>query len=380
MQIGRPAENVNFHQGEPVQDLGFTSEHYLPNGRAILTVDSPARLSQKELILARLLFSKRELHKEMEAKLREAAARIYGVCAIALIVGCIGILFLTAFFTKPIHLLITGVRLIGAGRLDRQIPLYGKDEFSALANEINLMAKKLRELDEMKRDFSSGITHDLRSPVTGIKLCAINILDEYKAKSFPKIPEQTLRIMEYAERLNRFIDSLLEVARIESGSAHLRLVTTNLEDIAARVVDSYRPYAQQKNLQVNLVVEHELADIRADVEKVEQALSNIVGNAIKYTEKGLVTVYVDKEPNHWQKISVVDTGKGIPEQDKGHIFDKFHGIKEAGKGTGLGLYIAKSLLELHGGTLECKSEPGRGSTFTMRIPAKDAHEAKNTDH
>ena len=368
--IGRHLENVDFHLGEPIHDLGFTSENYTPSGRLLLTVDNPILLPNKERLLARLTFSKRELRRDMDSKLRQAAARIYGVCAIALIVGCIGILFLTAFFTKPIQILISGIRLLGAGRLDKEIPLHGKDEFSSLAAEINIMAARLRELDEMKSDFTSGITHDLRSPVTGIKLCAINILDEYKAKSFPKIPEQTLRIMEYAERLNRFIDTLLEVARIESKHAHVRLNPANLEDIAARVVDSYRPYAEQKKLQLNLVVEHELSNIKADIDKIEQALSNVIGNAIKYTETGLVAVYVGKdESGQWQKISVVDTGRGILEQDKAHIFDKFHGIKEAGKGTGLGLYIAKSLLDLHGGSIECQSEPGKGSTFILKIPA-----------
>ena len=377
--LGKRLENVDFHLGEPVHDLGFTNESFSSSGRIMLTVDNPALLTTKERILARLSFSKKELRQEMDIKLREAAARIYGVCAIALIVGCIGILFLTAFFSKPIQMLITGVRLLGAGQLDREIPLHGKDEFSMLATEINLMAARLRELDEMKRDFTSGITHDLRSPVTGIKLCAINILDEYKAKSFPKIPEQTLRIMEYAERLNRFIDSLLEVARIESQHAHLRLTPGNLEEIAARVVESYRPYAQQKKLQLNLVVEHELCDIQVDVDKLEQAISNVVGNAIKYTETGLVAVYVGQgETGQWQEIRVVDTGRGIVTQDQAHIFDKFHGIKEAGKGTGLGLYIAKSLLALLGGTIECRSEPGKGSSFTLKIPVSPNHETQNT--
>ncbi|NLO91523.1 MAG: HAMP domain-containing histidine kinase [Elusimicrobia bacterium] len=266
--LGRQAANVTFRTDYPPNDMGFISEAVLPDHRAVIQVDTPIRVRQNEPVLARLVFSKKELNSKMEQKLREASARIYVVSAIALIVGCIGILFLTAFFSNPIQTLISGVRLIGSGNLEHAIIIPGRTEFSALANEINLMARKLRELDKMKSDFTSGITHDLRSPVTGIKLCASNILDEYKTKSFPKIPEQTLHILEYAERLNRFIDSLLEVAKIESGKSHLRISTANLEDIAARVVDSYRPYAQQKKLQVNLVVEHELADISVDIDKI----------------------------------------------------------------------------------------------------------------
>ncbi|NLO91522.1 MAG: HAMP domain-containing histidine kinase [Elusimicrobia bacterium] len=107
-------------------------------------------------------------------------------------------------------------------------------------------------------------------------------------------------------------------------------------------------------------------------------MSNLIGNAVKYTDHGLVTVYVDKESDERQKISVVDTGRGIQPEEKARVFNKFHGVAEAGKGTGLGLYIAKAMVELHGGTIECKSEAGRGSTFTIRLPQRTGHETENT--
>jgi len=258
------------------------------------------------------------------------------------------------------------------------IPLPRESEMRMIAHEFNTMTAKLRQLDELKKDFTAGVTHDLRSPVTAIKISTENIAFELDRKQYSHIPQQLAIIEDHIQRLNQLIDTLLKVAKIESGEEHMDLRPENLEDIADEAVKNYRHYARQKNLTLDLVVETTVPVIPLDHDKIQQCLSNLIVNAIKFTDKGSITVTVKADRGSLY-LTVADTGRGIAPDLQPRIFGKFTKNKEQGHGTGLGLFITKKLVELHGGHITFSSAEGKGTSFTITLPAaKGNNEEKHT--
>ncbi|OGS09235.1 MAG: hypothetical protein A3J70_07920 [Elusimicrobia bacterium RIFCSPHIGHO2_02_FULL_61_10] len=167
---------------------------------------------------------------------------------------------------------------------------------------------------------------------------------------------------------------MLEVSKIESGKLRLDIKPVNLEDLADRAVRAFKTYAAQKGLKLEFIVDGEIPDARGDPDRLYQVLANVIGNAVKFTDSGSVSVFIGTLPG-WQKVRVCDTGIGIPEQELKNIFSKFYRISSgrreypsARQGTGLGLFIAKYLIELHGGRIEAESGAG-GSVFSIFLPS-----------
>lgn len=342
------------------------------NGVEILSASFKARSRGAE-ITARVDFSTQLISQEMDSSLRQSSAGFFIILSLSFAVGCIGTLIITRVIADPIQTMAEAARLIGSGRLDHRIPVKGKDEMGRLASELNEMAVRLQESDDIRRDFVSSITHDLRSPVTGIELCSDIILKLAEKRDYDRIPEQVVSINEHSQRLNRFIDSMLEVSRIESGKMKLEIKSVNLEDLADRAVRAFKTYASQKGLKLELVVGEEIPDTRGDPDRLYQVLANIIGNAVKFTAAGSVEVFVETAPGG-QRVRVCDTGPGIPPRELKNIFSKFYRISagrreypSARQGTGLGLFIAKFIIELHGGTIAAESAGG-GSVFTVFLP------------
>lgn len=326
-------------------------------------------------IIARVDFSTRLIQQEMESSLRQSSANFFIILSLSFAIGCIGTLIITRAIANPIQAMAEAARSIGSGRLDHMIPVTGRDEMGRLASELNDMARKLKESDEIRRDFVSSITHDLRSPVTGIELCSDIILKLSEKREYERIPEQVVSINEHSQRLNRFIDSMLEVSRIESGKMKLAIKPLNLEDLADRAVRAFRTYASQKGLKLELIVGGDIPDTRGDPDRLYQVLANIIGNAVKFTSSGSVSVFVETVSGG-QQVRVCDTGPGINEHELNNIFSKYYRISSgkreypsARTGTGLGLFIAKFIIELHGGTISAESGEGKGSIFTVFLPS-----------
>ncbi|HNW43076.1 MAG TPA: HAMP domain-containing sensor histidine kinase [Elusimicrobiales bacterium] len=345
------------------------------DGVGTLKASLSAKNSKKKQITAHVDFSTQLIGQEMDSSLRHSSASFFIILSIAFAIGCAGTLIITRVVFAPIESMAEGARMIGSGRFDHRIPVTSKDEMGRLASELNDMAVKLKEVSDMKQDFVSSITHDLRSPVTGIELCSDIIQKLAANREYGKIPEQVVSINEHSQRLNRYIDSLLELAKIESGKMTLDVKAVNLEELADRSVRAFKAYAEQKGLKLELIVGAEIPDTRGDPDRLYQVLSNIIGNAVKFTNSGSVEVFIEAAPG-WQKVRVCDTGVGIPAREMGNIFGKFYrithgkrGYPAARQGTGLGLFIAKYILEQHGGRIEVESKEGKGSVFTAFIPA-----------
>lgn len=343
------------------------------NGAEVLKASFRTRSRGAE-VTARVDFSTQLIAQDMESSLRHSSAGFFIILSLSFAVGCIGVLIITRAIADPIQAMAEAARLIGSGRLDHRIQAKGSDELSRLASELNEMALKLQEADDVRRDFVSSITHDLRSPVTGIELCSDIILKLAEKREYGRIPEQVVSINEHAQRLNRFIDSMLEVSRIESGKVKLELKEVNLEDLADRAAGAFKTYASQKGIKLELIVGEEIPPTSGDPERLYQVLANVIGNAVKFTAAGSVSVFVETAPGG-QRVRVADTGPGIPQRELKNLFSKFYRVKSgrrdypsARHGTGLGLFIAKFLIELHGGSISAASEEGKGSEFTVFLP------------
>ncbi|MBI2090468.1 MAG: PAS domain S-box protein [Deltaproteobacteria bacterium] len=261
-------------------------------------------------------------------------------------------------------------------------PIRDKDEsvigFLHLAKDITekkRYEKRLKELDKMKSDFVSSVSHELRTPLTAIKGSADNMLDGITGPLNEKQVRYLTRIKSNADRLARLINDLLDLSRIEAGKIDLRPTSLPVVLLTKEVAETLRPVAAEKL--ISLEVESPDAEVTAwaDRDKLTQVLVNLIGNAVKFTPAhGRVSVAVQRDGEEWVKVSVADTGLGIPSEETNRIFDRFYQVaradKQKTKGTGLGLAISKALVELHGGKIWVESEVGRGSSFCFSLPVR----------
>jgi len=229
---------------------------------------------------------------------------------------------------------------------------------------------RFKEADEMKSTFISVISHELKTPVAVIKGYA-STLRRKDAKWDEKTLEDGLRaIEEESDRLAKLIDNLLEVSRIQAGALKLRPEPISLGPIVRKVIDGFR--MQTLRHEFVLDVPKDLPPVFADPERVRQILGNLVSNAVKYSPRGGTIRVGAWAGDDEVTVYVADQGIGIPPEEQGKLFQRFSrldsGLRRETKGTGLGLYLVKSLVEAQGGHVWVHSEPGKGSTFFFTLP------------
>ncbi len=234
--------------------------------------------------------------------------------------------------------------------------------------------QRLKELDKLKSDFVSNVSHELRTPLTAIKGSVDNMLDGLTGDLNEKQSRYLMRIKSNADRLARLINDLLDLSRIEAG-INLKPRNLDLVTIAKEVTETLRPVAADKLITLTMESLDDTVTAWADPDRISEILMNLLGNAIKFTPtNGEVTLSLQGSGNEWVKISVADTGPGIPSDEANRIFDKFYQVtqpeKQKAMGTGLGLSITKALVEMHGGKIWLESEVGKGSIFSFILPAE----------
>lgn len=272
-------------------------------------------------------------------------------------------------------------------------------ELSEANTALEASHRQLQALDRLKSEFVSSVSHELRTPLTAIRMAVDNLLDGVTGEITPILQRYLTRIKNNTDRLVRLITDLLDLSRIEAGRIELHRTAVPVAEIMQEVAESLRPMAVQKGVELAVVPVGSPLLVFADRDKLQQILINLVENAVKFTSSGgRVTVAarrvdwsngqivdpsrpidqltnrpIDSGP---VEIAVADTGQGIPPEELGAIFEKFHQVRRDGQGkaqgTGLGLPIAKSLIELHGGQIWVDSQVGRGSRFVFTLPAADA--------
>ena len=241
--------------------------------------------------------------------------------------------------------------------------------------------RHLENVNRLKAEFLANCSHELRTPIHAIVGYAELLLDDVYG-SMTDEQEQTVRfIHESAQDLLDLVNNLLDLSRIESGRADLVLQTFDLRDLVSEVIGQLKPIADADRIELDASILIDQPHIRTDRGKLKQILINLVGNAIKFTDQGRVTIGISVEtkpiagaPAHGTRfaISVQDTGAGIPRNQLDRIFEKFYQVDSSAhrshEGTGLGLYITKQLVDLLGGHIEIQSALGQGTTATVSLP------------
>jgi signal transduction histidine kinase len=251
--------------------------------------------------------------------------------------------------------------------------------------ELEVANERLKELDRLKSDFVSNVSHELRTPLTAIKGAVDLLLREVTGPLNEKQNHYLTRVRSNTQHLAGLINDLLDLSKIESGKLELTSTLVSLGGLVDDVVETLRPLAAEKAVALEASIPEMPIMVRADRHKITQVLTNLIGNAIKFTPAlGKVTVSSSRDDGDWMRVAVCDTGPGISAHERGRIFDKFYQVAENGgrkpKGTGLGLAISKTLVELHGGKIWVESEPGQGSRFYFILPAVVLAEAKSPAH
>lgn len=256
-----------------------------------------------------------------------------------------------------------------------------REEIQKLANSLakvnshlNVANERLQELDRQKTEFVSIASHQLRTPLTAIKGYSSMMLEGSYGKLTEKMKKPIENIFESSQRLVTIIEDFLNITRIELGRMKYDFTEVNFREVAEQVTKELTPNAERKGLKLSFSVEEGEYMVHADQGKITQVISNIIDNAIKYTPSGTIVVSVS-DGDGKVRVQVTDSGVGIPKETLPKLFDKFVRADDAGKvnfsGTGLGLYVAKQMVEAHKGKIWAESAgKGKGTSLIVELPAK----------
>ncbi|MFH1771198.1 MAG: ATP-binding protein [Candidatus Omnitrophota bacterium] len=244
------------------------------------------------------------------------------------------------------------------------------EEVKILYKELEAQNVKLKELDQVKSDFISHISHELRTPMTTVRETLSLILDGVLGETTEKQTKFIRRCLHEIDWLTRMINEILDLSKMEAGKIKLEKEFVNIVEIAKDAANSFFAMAKNKEIEIK-VLNNESLNLYADKDKLTQVITNLLGNAVKYTEKGTIEIGA-KDMGEFIECFVNDSGLGIKAEDLEKVFDKFYQLKESftypTKGTGLGLSIVKGIVEMHGGLVWAESKVGAGSKFTFKIP------------
>ncbi len=245
-----------------------------------------------------------------------------------------------------------------------------KDEVGELITSFNHMATELEQIDNMREDFVSNVSHEIQSPLTSIRGFTKAIRDDVIPK---KDQHEYLDIIyQETERLSRLSENLLRLASLDSEQHPYHPVTYRLDEQLRRTVVATEPQWKKKSLQIHLDLES--IEVFADQDLLDQVWLNLMTNAIKYSSlNGEIEIYLSRDADE-VKVTIKDTGKGIPKDAIPHLFERFYKVDKARsrtvQGNGLGLSIVKKILTIHGCLIDVVSEEGVGSTFMINISVK----------
>lgn len=290
------------------------------------------------------------------------------------LVTAVGVsIFVSWRVVTPIRRMMQASRRIAAGYYHERVPVTSEDELGQLAHSFNQMAQALEQTEVMRRDLIANVTHELRTPLTSIKGYMEGLIDGV----LPAQPETYQQVYREADRLQRLVNDLQELSRVEAGAFQLDCQPLSMADLIRQTMSRLRPQFEEKGVILTLNLPTQLPAVKADEDRLNQVLLNLIGNALHYTPPGgTVTITAntpDSARNRHMVITIADTGIGIPARHLPHIFTRFYRVDKSrsrtGGGSGIGLTIAKHVIEAHSGSIWVESRgEGQGTAFSFSLP------------
>ena len=289
-----------------------------------------------------------------------------GIGAAAL--GTLLVWLLSRRTLAPLQRLGATARRLGRGDLSQRAETAGPSEIRQMAHSFNAMASELEEAERHRRNLTADIAHELRTPLSNIQ----GYLEVIKDGLIQPAPETIDTIHGQAVHLSRLVEDLRLLAQVEAGGLELQLSKARIGDLLQSSIEAVRPRAEAKEVALSLRTDPALPEVDLDPTRVAQVVGNLLENAITHTPQGgrvMVSAHVAADA---VEVAVADTGPGIAPEDLPRLFDRFYRVDPSRSrntgGSGLGLTIARRLVEAHGGSIEAESAVGQGSRFTFRLP------------
>jgi len=334
--------------------------------------DSPLELYWGTEFLGRVYISPDPAAEPYVAPFRRLATSINRFLllggALAIVIALLLTFVLSRRLSSPIGVLANAARRLGGGDLSQRVQFRGKGEVGELAQAFNSMAADLEHAEQLRRNLVADVAHELRTPLSNIWGYLEAIRDRVM-----KPNAATIRSLnEETALLSRLVDELQDLSLAEAGELKLVYQVEDIAKLVKRAVTSWQPQVAAKEISLSIDLPDNLPLVNIDGQRVKQVLHNLLENAVAHTgEGGTITVAAAKQGN-WVGISVSDTGRGIPAEDLPNIFERFYRVDRsrarATGGSGLGLTIARRLVEAHGGKIAVQSELGKGSRFSFTLP------------
>jgi signal transduction histidine kinase len=293
---------------------------------------------------------------------------------VAAVVASTAGLLLSRALTRPIQQLTLAADEVARGDLEHRVPVRSTDEIGRLGQAFNRMVAQLRATERMRTDFVSNVSHELRTPLTAIKGLVETLRDgavddrEVRDRFLTTVEDET-------DRLIRLVNDLLVLSKADSQALKLKRKPLDVRDLIERSLCKLAPRLKGKGILVEVSASDGPQLVLADADRIEQVLVNLLDNAIKYSlEGGRVTVAIDEESPTPEMVSIAvrDEGLGIPVESLPRVFERFYRVDRArardGGGSGLGLSIAKAIVEAHGGEIALRSKEGQGTTVRFTLP------------
>jgi two-component system OmpR family sensor kinase/two-component system sensor histidine kinase BaeS len=303
---------------------------------------------------------------------RLVSSLLVPIGVISLLLGVLTLLIgllLTQRVVSPLSEIIATAQQVADGKLSARVEVHGpQDDLRALSDHFNHMAASLERSDRERRNLLADITHELRTPLTILRGRLEGILDGvYQANDAHIAPA-----LEEAYLLERLVDDLQLLTQAETHQLHFEPRRLNLGDLASKVVSLFKAQADEKGVALTVEAQPDLADISADPQRLEQVIGNLIGNALRYTPQGgNIKVEVKRTPEG-EELAVTDDGPGVPENELPSIFDRFWRSEKsrarATGGAGLGLAIARQLIEAQGGSIMARTMPEKGLRVWFILP------------
>ena len=306
-----------------------------------------------------------EITPEVQSFLRFINIALLIATAVSVLLALLLGVFLTRSLTRPVKDLTTATHAIAAGTLGQQVPIRSKDELGELAETFNKMSADLAFATEARKQMTADIAHDLRSPLTVLS----GYLESMEDGVLQATPERLNAMHQEVEQLQHLVTDLRTLSLADAGELNLNLRPLNINQLLQKTATSYQHQAEQQQIHIEVDAPANLPTIHGDEARMTQMLGNLVINAIRHTfENGRIWLKAIAQNNNVQ-IIVQDNGEGISSDDLPHIFDRFYRADKARQSeqSGMGLAIAKSIVEAHGGKIWATSQQGQGTTFFIQL-------------